>query len=57
MRHKTQRRQVMGILPTPVTMGIASPIAITDAPAVPTHPSPVEAKFKPPVPETVLPMQ
>ena len=32
-RHKTRRRQVMGIPPTLVMMGIASRIEGTDAPA------------------------
>ena len=47
----------MGIPSTPVMMGIASPMAITETPAVTTLPASVEAKLDPPVPETVLPMK
>ena len=47
----------MGIQPTPVMMGIASPITIIDAPTVSMPPAPVETELEPPVPETVLPMQ
>ena len=57
MRPKTRRRQVTGIPPTPVMMGMASFIAITDDPAVTLLPAPVETELKPQVPETVLPMQ
>ena len=46
----------MGIPPTPVMMGIANPITITDAPAVTMLPSPVEMELESPVPETALPM-
>ena len=47
----------MEIPSTPVTMGIASPNMITDAPAVTMLPAPEETEPKPPVPETALPMQ
>ena len=47
----------MGIPPTPLMTGIASPAMISDASAVTTLPAPVEMKCKPPVQETVLPMQ
>ena len=57
-RHKNRRRQVTGIPPTPMTMGISSPIVCTDAPALTMPPAPVETELKPPtMPESVLPMQ
>ena len=54
MRHKTRRRQVTGIPPTLVMMVAASPITITDDPAVTMPPAPVETKLEPLVPEIVL---
>ena len=56
-RQKTSWRQVMGILPTPVMMGMANPTIDTYALAVTTPPASVESKPQAPaVPETVLPM-
>ena len=47
----------MGIPPTLVMMGLASPIVGTDVPAVTMPPAPAETELQPPaVPETVLPM-
>ena len=56
-RHKTRRRQVTGIPPTPMMTGMASPITNTDIPTVTMQPAPVETMLDPSVPETVLSMQ
>ena len=48
----------MGIPPTLVMMGIASPVIGTNAPAGTTLPASVETELQPTaVPETVLPME
>ena len=48
----------MGILPTPVTMGMANPAEGTVTSAVTTLPAPVETEFQPPtMPKTTSPMQ
>ena len=47
----------MGLPPTSMMTGIASPIINTDAPTMTIPPAPVETMLEPPVPETVIPMQ